>query len=465
MIVVVLSAVSFLLGVVLATLTGWVISPFVLLGAVALLWFRPRWGAVLLAFLLGFARFELWQQRVLPPISKEPVTVVGTLDLDWGKKDGKWTWVVATEEGQLLLRTSAYQELEYGETVELKGLVMRSADFSDKDSYLHYLERYEVWRVMDGGFVKVLAPPKLSLWSALSWLSDRLTHRLQVLLPEPDSSLAVGLLLGKRQAMDAELQQAFQTVGLTHIVAISGSNIAMVVVAFFALFGFLPFRKRLVWSGVGVALFVLLVGPTAAVLRAGLMGILSLAGLYSGRKSQAFFGLLWSAVLMVLWNPLVLTYDVGFQLSFASTLGILTLTPVLQKIISSRCPAREAVTLTLAAQIMTFPFIVFHFGRFSWITLAANLLVAPLIPLAMIFSGLALVFGPPAAALASVFLLLIEKVAIVCAAIPGASVELSISAPVFVGLLLALAIFLLLFYKSKLARAFLRADVGVPSME
>lgn len=456
MLIVVLSAVSFLLGVALATLTGWAVPGFIFFVGVGLLWWRPQWGAVLIAFLLGFARLQLWQEQVPSADVLGKNVIEATLEEDWGKKDGKWNWLVSTDEGELLLETSAYLDLKYGETVELKGVVETTEALSQNVSYLHYLQRHRVWLVMENPRLTILAPPPISFLGSLAELSDRLTARLQVLLSEPEASFAVGLLLGKRQNMDADLQTAFQTVGLTHIVAISGSNIAMVVVCFFVLFSFLPFQKRLICSGVGVLCFVLLVGPSAAVLRAGLMGILSLVGLYTGRRSQAFFGLLWSAVLMVIVNPLVLTYDVGFQLSFASTLGILTLTPVLEPYIPERIFMREALLLTLAAQLMTFPFIVFYFGRFSWITLPANLLVAPLIPLAMAASAAALIFGTPAAALAWTFLWLIEKIALFCAAVPGVQIELTASPLFFITMLISLAFSLLFFYKSKLDRAFLR---------
>jgi competence protein ComEC len=316
---------------------------------------------------------------------------------------------------------------------------------------------------MDSARAEILGPAPWNFLGVLSRLSQSLSARLQVLLPEPEASFAVGLLLGKRQNMDQDLQDAFQAVGLTHIVAISGSNIALVVILFFTLFSFLPFHRRLAFSAIGVVTFVLLVGPSAAVVRAGLMGVLSLVGLYSGRKSQAYFGLLWSAVLMVLWNPLVLTYDVGFQLSFASTFGILTLTPILEKVFPQRLWMRDELILTLAAQLMTLPFIIFYFGRISWITPLANLVVAPLIPLAMGSSALALLFGTPAAALAWTFLMLIEKVALLCAAIPGVQWELTVSPSLFIFCLVFSALSLLSFYKSKWARAFLRECEGLPS--
>ncbi len=463
MLTLVLSAVSFLLGVVCATLTGWAVPGVIFFGAVALLWWRPMWGAVAIAFLLGFARLQLWQEQIPSAEVLGQTSVVATLEEDWGQREGKWTWLVSTEGGAVLLTTSVYQELEYGAVVELEGFMESTEAFSDSESYLHYLQRHRVWLVMENPRLTILSPPPLSFLGSLADFSERLTERLQILLPEPEASFAVGLLLGKRRTMDADLQAAFQAVGLTHIVAISGSNIAMVVVLFFTVFSFLPFKKRLMASGVGVTVFVLLVGPSAAVLRAGLMGILSLAGLYSGRRSQAFFGLLWSAVLMVIANPLVLTYDVGFQLSFASTLGILTLTPVLERWVPERLFMREALILTLAAQLMTFPFIVFYFGRISWITPLANLLVAPLIPLAMGASALSLVFGTPAAALAWTFLWLIEKIALLCAAVPGVQIEFTVSSFFFALMLLFSGGFLLWFYRSKLARAFLRGYAEFPS--
>jgi competence protein ComEC len=463
MLILVLAALSFLLGVMLATLTSWSIPGWGLFLATGLLWWKPRVGIVGLAFLAGFLRLELWRSQIPTEVKFGPTSLIGTLEEDWGQKEGESTWLLSTEQGMVLVQLSAYEPLSWGQTVQVEGVLESTDSFTDNLSYLHYLERHRVWLVMDSARAEILGPAPWNFLGVLSRLSQSLSARLQVLLPEPEASFAVGLLLGKRQNMDQDLQDAFQAVGLTHIVAISGSNIALVVILFFTLFSFLPFHRRLAFSAIGVVTFVLLVGPSAAVVRAGLMGVLSLVGLYSGRKSQAYFGLLWSAVLMVLWNPLVLTYDVGFQLSFASTFGILTLTPILEKVFPQRLWMRDELILTLAAQLMTLPFIIFYFGRISWITPLANLVVAPLIPLAMGSSALALLFGTPAAALAWTFLMLIEKVALLCAAIPGVQWELTVSPSLFIFCLVFSALSLLSFYKSKWARAFLRECEGLPS--
>lgn len=463
MLILVLSAVAFLAGVAVGTLFQVLVPGVFFVGTVLAFFWRPREAAVCLAFLLGVGRVQLFWQQTPGLSAEEFFEGTGVLQTDWGQKDGEATWLVDTDRGVFLLRCSAYEEWRMGDRVRLKGTV-EPVELAARDSYLYYLQRYRVVGVMDKPRMDLDVAGSVSVLGALARLSTVLSERLAALLPEPESSFAVGLLLGQRQDMDPHLQEAFQTVGLTHIVAISGSNIALVVALFFAMFGFLRFQWRLFWSGAGVVFFVLLVGPSAAVLRAGLMGILTLLGLAQGRRTQVYFALLWSAVLMVLWNPLVLVRDIGFQLSFAATLGILTFVPILDRVFP-RFPLREELILTLSAQIMTLPFIVFYFERVSWITPVANLAVAPLIPFAMAFSALALVFGPPAAALAWTSLWLIEKIALLCAAMPGVQIEITVSPLLFSVSLLGLSVFLLFSYRSKWGRAFLRDSSGFFSKE
>ncbi|MEK7145620.1 MAG: ComEC/Rec2 family competence protein, partial [Patescibacteria group bacterium] len=220
---------------------------------------------------------------------------------------------------------------------------------------------------------------------------------------------------------------------------------------------FLNFKKRILFSSVGILIFVILVGASAAVLRAGLMGLLTLWGLYAGRKSQALFGLLWSALIMTLINPYTLVYDIGFQLSFAATLGILLFHPMLAGLFPDRKKflwVREPLLLTLSAQITTTPFMLLYFGRFSLISPLANLLVAPLIPLAMLFSGLSLLFGETAAMAAWVYLKGVEMVALGFARIPFADFAWQISSAEFFASLFFLIAILIRFYKPTLLRSF-----------
>lgn len=166
---------------------------------------------------------------------------------------------------------------------------------------------------------------------------------------------------------------------------------------------------------------------------------------------------------MVLWNPYILVYDVGFQLSFASTFGLLVFVPLLDERVPKFGGAlREGLLLTVAAQIATFPFMAFHFGRVSLISPVANVLAVPFLPFAMLFSALALVFGKTVALVAWFHLKAVELVALCLAKLPYIDVPVEMSQWGFVAVMGLLLGVTFKFYKSTLVRAFGLCSEEVP---
>jgi competence protein ComEC len=159
------------------------------------------------------------------------------------------------------------------------------------------------------------------------------------------------------------------------------------------IFSFLPRLGALVLSMVTIVLFTLFVGASSAVVRAAVMGVIALMVIHSGRPRVPLMMLLLSAVGMALYQPKILVYDVGFQLSMSAVIGVIWLVPLLPKVLQ-KLPetfgVKEAILLTIAAQITTLPISVFQFHTFSVIAPLANLFVLPLIPFAMLFGFLSL---------------------------------------------------------------------------
>jgi competence protein ComEC len=162
-------------------------------------------------------------------------------------------------------------------------------------------------------------------------------------------------------------------------------------------------KRRAVWVAIGgIALYTLLVGADAAVVRAAIMGGLFVLALYLGRQAEVRTSLIFAAIVMTAINPYVL-WDVGFQLSFAATAGLIWLAPALERTAERPLAAlvgaghvrggmrllSAALLVTLAAQIATGPLIVYHFGRLSVISLLTNLLILPVQPMVMLAGGLA----------------------------------------------------------------------------
>jgi len=458
MILPLLSALSFFAGVLLATFSDCAVPQWAWI-LVALLFFKKKGVAIiLLAFFFGILRVGIYEDSLASSFKVGWAELEGVIVEEVDVRSDHQKITVETEAGLVLVKAGAYENLSYGDHVKIAGELEQP---EAGDSYANYLFRYGILFSMDRANVEVISVAGFSLRGALYDFKSIVQRQINRLYFEPEASLVSGLLLGSRKGMSEELTAAFQSVGLTHIVAVSGYNISLVISCIFALFSFLPMKRRVILSVIMVALFVLFVGASAAAVRAGIMGSLGMWALYTGRRSQAFFVLLWSAVAMTLWNPAILAFDIGFQLSFASTLGLLVFSPMFEKVLPLKKGfLAESLFLTLSAQIATFPFIVFYFGRLSLISPLANLVVAPLLPFSMLFSGLSLVGGMPLAIVASIYLKGIILSTRLLAKVPYADVPLTLSLQGFLFILFLLSFLVLLFYKSRLVRAFVREGEG-----
>ncbi len=335
--------------------------------------------------------------------------------------------------GDVLITLAKYPQYHYGDRVRVKGTLEAPGEF-DGFSYDHYLSRYGIYSVMRHPYVERLATGQGNwFWGGMLFFQDQFMERLNRLFPEPHASFEAGLLVGARRGIPPELMTQFNIAGLTHIIAISGYNITIVIAAVMWALGFLARRTRF-WVAIGsIVLFTLFVGASPSVVRAAIMGILGLVALNTGRQSNIHLTVLWTAFFMILYNPKILWWDAGFQLSFAAVLGLIYVAPLFKKYtekLPSAFGAREAIIMTMSAQVMALPIILYDFGRLSLIAPLSNLLVAFAIPPAMLFGFAAVIlsylFFPLAMLLAYVawgILSYILKVIEISAAIPYASVN------------------------------------------
>ena len=444
-----LSVFSFFAGVLVTALAG-VVVPEWAWAVLALAFVKNKKLALVgFVFLLGMLRMQVYSDGLQSELQPGSIELEGVIVAEVDVRSDKQNLTVETEQGRVLVSTTPYKEYEYGEWVKFSGNLKQP----EAGSYANYLFRYGVLFTMNRAQVQAVEPAGFSLRGALYAFKGQLQRHINHLYFEPEASLVSGLLLGSRKGMPEDLTLDFQATGLTHIVVISGYNISLVIACVFGLFSFVPIKKRVWLSVVLIAVFVLFVGASAAAVRAGIMGSISMWGLYTGRRSQAFFGLVWSALLMTLWNPAILVYDIGFQLSFASTLGLLGFAPLFEKYFPYKGFIWEALLLTLSAQVATLPFIVFYFGRLSLISPLANLLVAPFLPFAMLFTALSLLC-PPLALLGDVYTRAVIKIVQVLGELPFADIALTMTAQSFALTLFALVFVVFLFYKSKWARGF-----------
>ncbi|MGH2370926.1 MAG: ComEC/Rec2 family competence protein, partial [Chloroflexota bacterium] len=324
--------------------------------------------------------------------------------------DGEWN----TTFGYAQITTRPAPALHYRDVIEVRGTIQApEADTDAPPSYAAYLRRQGIDAV--AGFPTITRlgdePDGDPLRGALFVLRERLTAGIEAFLPEPQAALVAGILLGRRATIPAELTEQLNRSGTSHLIAISGYNVGIVVGLITATIGGLAgrrgdhgWRRALVAPSASVALwaFVALVGPSGSVVRAAAMAQLALVGRALGRAGTAGSLLLWGSAFLAAWQPDLLV-DVGWQLSFLGTAGLIWLSPALAVRMDRLPPmVREALAATLAAQIFVLPVLAGTFGQVSLVAPVANVLGLWLVP-AIMLGGAGLVLAatlfPPAAPL------------------------------------------------------------------
>lgn len=310
--------------------------------------------------------------------------------------------------GKVLVNLPRYPEVVYGNQLKISGKFIDENVSEGLQSYMLYLQKDGIFAMFKSSSVNIFGSDSCDFsWKVIYTVKSFIDGQIRQYFAEPVSSIVSGLLLGLRQSIAQNILDDFSRTGLTHILAISGYNITMVI-SIFAVFLNASGRKTRFWGTVlGITVFVVLTGMSASVIRAAIMGSLTVLAKFCGRKSTGMQALLLSGVMMVILKPGMLLYDMSFQLSYLATLGLLIYVPLFEEKIKvfKKLPAilRETLVVTLAAQVLTTPLILYRFGRFSLISPVANVIFLPLIPLIMLFSFMALICGFAAPFLVPVF--------------------------------------------------------------
>ena len=226
---------------------------------------------------------------------------------------------------------------------------------------------------------------------------EKLSQNYRKLLPEPESALVAGIVLGEKTRLPKKFYNALVKTGTIHIVVASGYNV--MIVGSMIMAGLLYFLKRK-WATVGVLIGMLVYGLMAGadppVVRAVLMGSIIFIGQAIGRSSKALWSLALAGFCMLMVEPL-LVESISFQLSLTASIGLFWLEPKLKRWFDEReiggWILKTELIPTLAAQIMTAPVIFWHFGRLNWISPLVNVLILPLVPVIMAWGGVMLVLS------------------------------------------------------------------------
>jgi competence protein ComEC len=482
--------ISFILGVYIASVFfhgAGVGGFFILLSFGALACgavLRDRKAVVLsvcLAFVaLGVFRYEFWVTRPIDSALLGQVGVETTLsgfvaEEPDVREDGT-RLVIALEyiesiegessmvRGRVEVFTERYPYRRYGDRLTIVGVPEIPEKFSGSGGREFNYPMYLKTRGVD---LLMFRPTLIArgegagnpVRAGLFTFKNAFLEKLSLALPEPESGLAGGILVGSKQSLGKEWTERFRETGLAHIVVLSGYNMTIVAEWLGKLFLFLGFYGSITVSSVGIILFALLAGLGATVVRAALMALIVLFARLTGRTYFMGRALLLTGTGMIIENPGILAHDPSFQLSFLASLGLVFAAPPIERKVpwlGKHPRIKEVIVATLATQILVLPLLVFQTGSLSLLALPANILVLPLIPAAMlasfaagvataVFPPLATTFGFPAWSMLSFVL----EVARIGSELPLASIPLpGVSGPVLVVIYLTISFFLYLSWKN-----------------
>ncbi len=354
------------------------------------------------------------------------------------------------QESNILVIIPLYIHISYGDKIKAKGVLATPENFetsSGKEfNYVRYLANQDIYFIIKNAEVEVISHGHGSkVKSVLYSLRNSFMRNIGNGINPPESDLANGLVLGARGGFDQDMRNEFISTGTIHIIALSGYNVTIVAEGVMKVLG-LVFAETvsIVFGVIVIILFILLAGASSTAIRAGIMATIALFARMTGRTYNAGRALVIAALLMIAYDPRVLT-DISFQLSFLATGGVLFVTPKVitwVRFLPLRFGFRELVATTIGATIAVLPLLLYATGILSLVSLPANILILPFIPLTMfmifivgILGFISPILALPFAYIAHLLLLSILSVIHFFAQLPYASVTIS-SFPLFITILL-----------------------------
>lgn len=386
------------LGLFVAPTLGLIAPLAVIAGGGAWITSTRTWSLVVVFFLLGWLRCAAVSapgpHDVLQLIGQSG-SLIGSITLPGQTRDGVQTIVLTKVEvdeqnrsGSVQVRLPAIPNVRAGQRVEVR---------------CQFQELGPSWRRLwsQGVHVRCSAPNVRVVEANDRYWRSRLGRVQEAILAyvrqhyrEPQASLLNGILVGNTDGMPDVEQRAFQATGTTHIVALSGFNVTIIITVVIAWLQVVVGRRWAWLPAVGlVTVFIIMSGASSSVVRAGCMTVIVHIALHLGRPIRAWRVIAYAAMIMIIVNPLVVIYDLGFQLSFLATIGLMGLSKPLTTILQRWLRGgglTENLGTTLAAMIATEPLLLWRFGRLSLVAPIINVVVLPFIPIAMATGALSL---------------------------------------------------------------------------
>ena len=349
-----------------------------------------------LTFFLGVLRFNLAQKP--PPENFERqvgkiISLSGLIIDEPAKSESGVKLTLETDSPKTGIVIFAKNDggYRYGDKIEVTGSLEKPKNFMTDQGlefdYVNYLRKDGIFYAMRNPGIKILSSGHGNIVKSILFsIKEQFSSVIAKTIPAPESIVMGGIILGERYAFSQSLRQLFMDTGTIHIVTIGGYHVTLVAQWIMKIFGFLPRYAGIGAGIVSIFLYILVTGGAQTSIRAGIMAALALVAQLTGRMYTAGHALIVAAIVMILINPFVLVYDVSFELSFMATIAVIFLSPRIEPYFQF-LPwkwLRNIVAITFSMYAFALPFILYRMGTLSLVSLPANILIVPLLPLTMI---------------------------------------------------------------------------------
>jgi competence protein ComEC len=364
-------------------------------------------GFCVLFFVLGVLRFQISEFEIennnLKKLNGQEVSITGIVSAEPDIRDNYQKLKIKNQDSIILATTNLYPKYNYLDTIKLEGKLEEPQE-DDEFSYKKYLMKDGIYSVMFFPKIEVIGKsggnPVSAVYEKILFLKQKIRDSIQYNFLPPQSSILEGTILGDNGAMSQELKDKLNITGLRHVIAVSGTHVVILSSIIMSILLAVGFKRQNAFylALFSICFYVVLTGFPASGVRAGIMGGLYLTAQKLGRQSMGIRVIVLAASVMLIFNPLLLIYDVGFQLSFLAVMGLIYLEPVFTKIFKLFTKNKlenliKIISATFAAQIFTLPILVYSFGNISFVSPITNLLVLPIVYWLMIFGFLASFIG------------------------------------------------------------------------
>lgn len=293
------------------------------------------------------------------------------------------------QDQRIYINTGRFPEYHYGQSLEVTGKVEVFERDKGSSGY-----------VMDYPDVRIVSEYASPLYFLTYSFREKVASVFRMYLPYPYSALLMGVVFGVREGMPEGLTNAFVKTGVIHITAASGMNVTMLAGAICFIFAAFLNRKTAIIIAVGAIWFYAgIAGFDASIVRASIMATIAFSAALLGRQNTGWYALLLTGFLMIFISPRTI-FDLGFQLSFFSTAGILLITPLLLEEKKKASKPEDATWFltddfktTVSAQLATIPILFINFSEYSVFSVVINMLILWTIPPLMVLGGLASLFS------------------------------------------------------------------------